>query len=71
MEFISKRVFGISSFQKWRTRRQNRSCLGVGTRGKGGRRVKICGRNTMHSCMKMEKWDQLKLFQSWGEGRDK
>jgi hypothetical protein len=26
------------------------------------------GGDIMYSCMKMEKWDQLKLFQDWGEG---
>jgi hypothetical protein len=26
------------------------------------------GRNIMYSCMKMEKWDLLKLLQEWGEG---
>jgi hypothetical protein len=27
-----------------------------------------CGKNIMCLCMKMEKWDLLKLFQEWGRG---
>jgi hypothetical protein len=26
-----------------------------------------CSGNTMYSCMKMEKWDIVKLFQEWGK----
>jgi hypothetical protein len=26
------------------------------------------GGNTMYSCMQMEKWGLLKLFQEWGRG---
>jgi hypothetical protein len=26
--------------------------------------------NTMYTCMKMEKWDLLKLFQEWGWDRE-
>jgi hypothetical protein len=26
-----------------------------------------CSGIIMHSCMKMEKWDLLKVFQEWGE----
>jgi hypothetical protein len=26
------------------------------------------GGNVMYSCMKMEKWELLKLFQEWGRG---
>jgi hypothetical protein len=60
--------------QQWRTGRQNRSCLEVGTsrRGenirkgihgnKGYTDIGIYG-NTMHSYTKMEKQDLLKLFQ--------
>jgi hypothetical protein len=29
------------------------------------------GVNTMYTCMEMEKWDLLKLFQECGEGRIK
>jgi hypothetical protein len=28
-----------------------------------------CSGTIMYSCMKMEKWDMLKLFQEWEEGR--
>jgi hypothetical protein len=27
------------------------------------------GENVMYSCMKVEKWNLLKVFQEWGEGR--
>jgi hypothetical protein len=27
-----------------------------------------CEANIMYSCMKIEKWDLLKLFQEWGKG---
>jgi hypothetical protein len=27
-----------------------------------------CSRNTMYSCIKMEKWDFLRPFQEWEEG---
>jgi hypothetical protein len=30
-----------------------------------------CSGNTMCSCMKMKKWDMLKLFQEWGKGKIK
>jgi hypothetical protein len=30
-----------------------------------------CSRNIMYSCMKMEKWDLLKLVQEWGGARIK
>jgi hypothetical protein len=47
-------------FQKWKTRRQNRSCLGVRTRVcLGGCEERVqegkYGRNVMYTCMKMEK----------------
>jgi hypothetical protein len=27
-----------------------------------------CGGDIIYSCMKMKKWDLLKLFQEWGRG---
>jgi hypothetical protein len=39
--------------------------------GGGGYKEKVkedeCGGNLIYSCMNMEKWDMLKLFQEWGE----
>jgi hypothetical protein len=34
--------------------------------GKGALGEEEYGRNVMYSCMKMKKWDLLKLFQEWG-----
>jgi hypothetical protein len=36
------------------------------TEGKGALGGEDYGRNVMYSCMKMKKWDLLKLFQEWG-----
>jgi hypothetical protein len=49
----------MSSFQKQRTGRKNRSCLGVGTCGKGKKKESVykgeCSGNITYSCLKMEK----------------
>jgi hypothetical protein len=37
---------------------------GCGERGLEGE----CGVNTVYTCMKMEKWYLLRLFQEWGRG---
>jgi hypothetical protein len=58
--------------QNQRTRGQNRFCLGVLV-PVGGRGEKMVtegeyGANTVYTCMQMEKWYLLKLFQEYGEG---
>jgi hypothetical protein len=59
----------ILNKQKWRTRKQDSSCLGTSGREEDTR--KGCrsdyGANTVYTCLWMEKWDLLKLFWQWGK----